>query len=105
MAQMACDRVQVSRFTGRKVGEHVLSEATGIDPVRSSAARSGDAPSWRQDCKNPGLRSPQKTQHRLWLQGTFKARTLARMTTPENRLKFEMFGSAVFSNQWFSVRH
>jgi len=41
MAQMACDRVQVSRFTGRKVGERVLSEATGIDPVRSSAARSG----------------------------------------------------------------
>ena len=39
MAQMACDRVQVSRFTGRKVGERVLSEATGIDPVRSSAAR------------------------------------------------------------------
>ena len=41
MAQMACDRVQVSRFTGRKVGERVLSEATGIDPVRSSVARSG----------------------------------------------------------------
>ena len=41
MEQMACDRAQVSRFTGRKIAARVLSEATGIDPVHHSDARSG----------------------------------------------------------------
>ena len=38
--KMAYDPAQVSRFTGRKIGERVLSEATGVNPVRSSDARS-----------------------------------------------------------------
>jgi hypothetical protein len=62
MAQMACDRVQVSRFTGRKVGEHVLSEATGIDPVRSSAARSGPEHS-QQEHVEPAHAVKQGTTH------------------------------------------
>ena len=41
MEQMAFDQAQVSRFTGRKIAERVLSEATGIDPVHHSDARSG----------------------------------------------------------------